>query len=132
MKLTKRQLKQIIKEELQEMRAFDPNKEFYGQGLSRDDTLYYEPEGEAFDPASLGTRVKYNDKAPGAKIFGTSQGFSKKHPEYIRVEWDRTTDFINARGQERPGVASGPKGTFSDVDPRLLSPGPPKEQGVDV
>ena len=44
MKITKTQLKQIIKEELQEMRAFDPSQELGAQGLSRDETLYYEPE----------------------------------------------------------------------------------------
>ena len=118
MKITKRQLKRIIKEELQEMHAFDPTQEMGAQGLSRDDTLYYEPEDEEFPPD---TRVRYNDAPRGAEIVGTVLGFSKKHPDYIRVKWDRTTDFINARGQERPGVASGPKGTVSDVDPRLLS-----------
>jgi hypothetical protein len=69
----------------------------------------------------VGSSVRYNDGPPGAEIVGTVQGFSKKYPGYIRVEWERTPEFINARGQERPGHPSGPKATVSDVDPRLLS-----------
>ena len=54
MKITKTQLKQIIKEEidktLMEMSPFDPSQELFGQGLSGDETLYYEPEEEGLSP----------------------------------------------------------------------------------
>lgn len=46
MKITKSQLKQIIKEELEEMQRYDPSQELSAQGLSRDETLYYEPAEE--------------------------------------------------------------------------------------
>jgi hypothetical protein len=43
-------IEEIIKEEvefvLSEIRRFDPTQELGAQGLSRDDTLYYEPEDE--------------------------------------------------------------------------------------
>jgi len=77
-----------------------------------------EPEGGEFPPD---TRVRYKDGPPGAEIVGKVQGLSKKYPDYIRVKWERSPEFINARGQERPGHPSGPKATVSDVDPRLLS-----------
>jgi len=54
MKITKSQLKQIIKEELDktlmEMSPFDPSREMGAQGLSGDETLYYEPEEEGLSP----------------------------------------------------------------------------------
>ena len=50
MKITKSKLKQIIKEELQEMQEFDPSQELDAQGLSRDETLYYEPEDAPSSP----------------------------------------------------------------------------------
>ena len=50
MKITKTQLKQIIKEELEEMQRYDPSQELSAQGLSRDETLYYEPDDEDSTP----------------------------------------------------------------------------------
>ena len=107
MKITKSQLKRIIKEELEK------SLREYAQAEDAP-----EPEGEEFP---VGSSVRYKDGPPGARIVGRVKGFSKKYPEYIRVEWERSPEFINARGQERPGHPSGPKGTVSDVDPRLLS-----------
>ena len=57
MKITKTQLKQIIKEELEEMRVWDPTQELSAQGLSGDETLYYEP-----------------DEDPGAPLTGPPSG----------------------------------------------------------
>ena len=107
MKITKSQLKRIIKEELEK------SLREYAQAEDAP-----QPEGEEFP---VGSTVRYEDGPPGAKIVGKVKGFSKKYPDYIRVKWERTPEFINARDQERPGHPSGPKATVSDVDPRLLS-----------
>ena len=37
------QIKEALREELKEMRMFDPTKEMGAQGLSSDETTYYEP-----------------------------------------------------------------------------------------
>jgi hypothetical protein len=103
MKITKRQLKQIIKEELLEMRAFDPTQEMGAQGLSRDDTLYYEPEGD-HDPQSgrqdprLVDRMKtlYGiviDKRPEFELTNSVSGTEKESVTLF-------IDAYNAGGQQ--------------------------------
>lgn len=48
------QIKEALREELKEMRIFDPTKEMGAQGLSPDETLYYEPGMEGEQKHSLG------------------------------------------------------------------------------
>ena len=72
MKITKRQLKRIIKEELQEMHAFDPTQEMGAQGLSRDETLYYEPSDFQI-PGDWGW-----ENAPGEWSMSTARGYKEQ------------------------------------------------------
>jgi len=113
------------KEELQEMRAFDPTQELGAQGLSRDETLYYEPgmEGEEFSP---GTRVRYKDNTD---LIGTVQRLESEEPyigspgkynKFYRVLWDRTEAYIYARGSDSPRGPSKGSGQATTTDERLL------------
>ena len=86
------------------------------------------PLADRFPPNS---RVRFVDanKDPDGRvheIVGTVIAIDP-HRGLVKVKWDRTADFIHALGPHRPGLASGPKGTVSFNDPRLLMPIPAQQ-----
>ena len=115
MKITKSQLKQIIKEELR--RSL---KEY-----AMADDMPEPEEGEEF---SCGDRVKYQDNTD---LIGTVLRLQSEEPyiaspgkynKFYRVLWDRNDAYIYARGSDSPRGPSKGSGQATTTDERLLIP----------
>ena len=106
MKITKSQLKQIIKEELEEMQRYDPSQELSAQGLSRDETLYHEPDDEEAPPEELAGTSEAMQSISAKLVQMTDEQLAKVDRWLMRMFGDALIYLLYVKGP-RPRTLRG-------------------------